>query len=73
MQDQRNSNIHPNHQWAGNHAGTMDWYLVESPKGKEIAVRQIDLNGRVPLAGPYETKSQAMCERLGNVEYWKTA
>lgn len=48
----------------GKLAGTADWYLVLSRRGVEIPVREIALAGRIPTQGPFESKSQAMCERV---------
>lgn len=59
----RNQNIRPLRGSVGNIAGTADWYLVISPRGKQVPVRGMDLNGRQPVQGPYETRTQAMNER----------
>ena len=59
----RFSHIRPLRKRVGNLAGTQDWYLVLGPRGKQVPVRKLDLAGREPVAGPYETKDQAMCER----------
>lgn len=59
-----NPNRRPLRPVVGKLAGTGDWYLVWNEKRtRQIAVRRDDLNHRVPAGGPYETKSQALCER----------
>lgn len=67
MKTCRFSNRRPLRRSVGNLAGTRDWYLVLGPRGKQIPVREIDLAGRERVAGPYETKSQAMDERTDRI------
>lgn len=67
MRVNRNSNVRPDRKEYRNLTGTRDWYLVIGPRGKQIPVRQIVLNGREPVAGPYQTKDQALCERTDRV------
>jgi hypothetical protein len=55
--------VRPLRRAAGAIAGTQDWYLVLTPKGTQAPVRKEDLNGREPIAGPFETRNQALCER----------
>lgn len=56
------ANVRPLRKSVGNLAGTQDWYLVAGPKG-QTPVREADLAGREAVAGPYESKAQALCER----------